>query len=560
MVKLKLLLLLTYSGVVSLASAQEITPLSHKDSVDYLVALADKKIESSPREAERLIRRAHTLAVEAKYAIGEGKALFVLGKVFRGLNKSEESIDTYLKAARLFESLLDSSRAGRAYNAAAGMYLFKMLNYTNAYQYCNKAIALLQHDTVYLPNALSNLAALYLQTGKLDDALKLYKENYEANRKRNYLLGMCVALNNIATVYDYKHDFKLSIAYYVKAIEISRAIGDYAQTAHILLGLAPAYCQLKDHKRSKLALDESLALSEKHSLFEKQVFALQALSMESEHLGKLDDARNYSLRAKKIVEQQNFNFLKGSIYKQLSCIYKKDNPALALQYEQKYSRFQDSLATQEKLALASLKLDEKDSTAPAENNDSPNFSGGWMIALSMVILIPGMFFIFYKKRREKVGLPARGSASALLQPEQLSTDEEPVTALDNEAHHDVPETIQHLEVINGEGIKLLPLNNIWWFQKEGKNYHAFTETGNYRVRQNITELEQALPRNQFFRVNRAVIINTEQMSNYSFWENHKYIIRMKDAKKSEFIISRNRLREMKETFQVMESASSASSR
>ena len=68
----------------------------------------------------------------------------------------------------------------------------------------------------------------------------------------------------------------------------------------------------------------------------------------------------------------------------------------------------------------------------------------------------------------------------------------------------------------------------------------------------MTELEESLPRGRFFRINRAVIINMDAMNNYSFWENHKYIIRMKDEQKTEFTISRNRLREMKESFNVFE--------
>lgn len=560
MVKLKLLLLLTYFGVISLASAQEITPLSQKDSVDYLITLANEKINSAPQQAAILIRRAHTHAVEAKYITGEGKVLFLEGRLLSAANKSQEAIDSFLKAARLFETLKDSTRAGRSYNGAAGIYNFRLLHYTKAYQYCNKAIELLQNDSVYLPSALGTLASLHLRTGKFDDALELYKKDLDGQRKRNNLKGMCVALNNIATAYDHKKDFKTSIAYYEKAMEISRATGDDGNTAHILLGLAPIYCELKDHQKAKQALDESLSLSEKHALFDKQAYALQGLGMEAEHLGKIDQAIAYSLRAKKLVEQKNFHFIKGSIYKQLSCMYKKaNNPSLALAYEQKYSQFQDSVAHQEKLALANLKIDEKNTISPAKNNDTSDFRGGWMIALSMIILVPGMYFIYYKKRREKEIWSDTGVYTGVFPlTEQVSADEEPEAAHGSDAdqkdaHPETSETtLQHLEVINGEGIKLLPLNNIWWFQKEGKNYHAFTETGNYRVRQNITELEQALPRSRFFRINRAVIINTEQMSNYSFWENHKYIIRMKDTKKSEFVISRNRLREMKEAFQVIE--------
>jgi tetratricopeptide (TPR) repeat protein len=547
MVKLKLFLLLTYFGGISVASAQEIVPLSQKDSAEFLVALAAKKIESNPQQAEVLIRRAYTHAIEAKYVAGEGKALFALGRMLRTVNKNEESIDAYVKAARLFESLKDSTRAGRAYNGAASIYIYKLLHHTKAYEYCAKAVALLQHDSIFLPNAMSNLAALQVQTGKFDEALEIYKKSYEAEQKHNNLTGMCVALNNIATVYDGKKDFKSSLVYYKKALEISRALGDHKNTAHILLGLAPIYCNFNDQKKMKETLDEVITLSEKHSLFDKQIPALQYLSDQALRLGKTDKAMTYSLQARLIADEHGLHVFKGSIFKRLSDICKKTgNHTQALHYQQKYAQFQDSLAHQERLAVASLDLTKNDNLATKEDTGGAPFPEGWMIAVSMGIVVPGMFFIFYKKKREKGTSPEPMSYEQPL--EDRFGGNKPVADNDNAPEN----TMQHLEVINGEGIKLLALNNIWWFQKEEKTYHAFTENGNYRVRQNITELEHALPKNSFFRINRAVIINIDQMSNYSFWENHKYIIRMKDVKKSEFIISRSRLREMKEAFQVLE--------
>jgi hypothetical protein len=255
----------------------------------------------------------------------------------------------------------------------------------------------------------------------------------------------------------------------------------------------------------------------------------------------------YSLQARRIADEHGLHGFKGSIFKQISDIYKKTgNHTQALHYQQKYAQFQDSLAHQERLAVASLDLTKNDNLATKEDTGGATFPEGWMIAVSMGIVVPGMFFIFYKKKMEKETSPERMSYEQPLE-DRFGGNKQ---VADN---GNAPENaMQHLEVINGEGIKLLALNNIWWFQKEEKTYHAFTENGNYRVRQNITELEHALPKSSFFRINRAVIINIDQMSNYSFWENHKYIIRMKDVKKSEFIISRSRLREMKEAFQVLE--------
>jgi tetratricopeptide (TPR) repeat protein len=548
MVKLKLSLLLTYFGVIALTQAQSIAPLSQKDSVDFLVTLAAKKFPSHPQQAEALAQRAHDYAVEEKYTAGEAKALFVIAGMLKTVNKNEESIQSYLKAARLFETLGDSSRAGRAYNGAVNIYVHKLNHYTKAYQYCAMAVALLEHDPVNLPRSLSNLASLHLQTGKFDEALELYKKNYDDERKNNNLQGMCIALNNIATAYDCKKDFKSSIIYYEKALEISRSLDDHRNTAHILIGLAPAYCALNNHKKSITLLKEAMAMASEHAFHNTQISALGYLCMESHHCGKLSQALRYSLESKSIADQYGLHLFKGNIYKQLSTIYTElKNPDEALRYHQRYARFQDSVANQERLAVASLDLSRKNITVEAGTTNNV-LTENWMILASMTVLIPGIFFMYYKKRKGKDAPEGINIIDQQPQPVDQTLQEKQT----EESSAVAEKAIQHLEVINGEGIKLLALSSVWWFQKEGKTYHAFTENGNYRVRQNISELETALPKNKFFRINRAVIINTDQMNNYSFWENHKYIIRMKDAKKSEFIISRNRLREMKETFQVLE--------
>jgi DNA-binding LytR/AlgR family response regulator len=79
---------------------------------------------------------------------------------------------------------------------------------------------------------------------------------------------------------------------------------------------------------------------------------------------------------------------------------------------------------------------------------------------------------------------------------------------------------------------------------EEKNYRAYTLGKTYDIRKTLAELEAELDPAQFFRVNRAVVINLRFFKNYSFWENDKYIIRLSDDK-TKFVIQRARLRELR---------------
>lgn len=88
------------------------------------------------------------------------------------------------------------------------------------------------------------------------------------------------------------------------------------------------------------------------------------------------------------------------------------------------------------------------------------------------------------------------------------------------------------------------VEDIWWFEVDNRNYFAYTEGHTYQVQKTLTELENELNPNQFFRVNRSVIINLAMLKNYQYWENDKYKLRMKDDK-TEFVIQRVRLNELK---------------
>lgn len=85
---------------------------------------------------------------------------------------------------------------------------------------------------------------------------------------------------------------------------------------------------------------------------------------------------------------------------------------------------------------------------------------------------------------------------------------------------------------------------IQWIERENRKTFAITDSDKYRLKENITELEEKLNPEAFIRINRSTIVNLEYVLNYSFWENDKYILRMKGSNK-EFVMSRDRLNKIK---------------
>lgn len=95
------------------------------------------------------------------------------------------------------------------------------------------------------------------------------------------------------------------------------------------------------------------------------------------------------------------------------------------------------------------------------------------------------------------------------------------------------------------GEVFLETDKILWIVREDRKTFAVTDSDKYRLKENITELEDKLDANTFIRINRSTIVNLEYVLNYSFWENDKYILRMK-VDDHEFVMSRDRLHKIKD--------------
>ena len=105
--------------------------------------------------------------------------------------------------------------------------------------------------------------------------------------------------------------------------------------------------------------------------------------------------------------------------------------------------------------------------------------------------------------------------------------------------------LTQLEASDAEGETLLPVGDVLYFEVEQKTYVAYTLGRTYIIRKTLTELEAELNPQQFYRVNRSVIVNLAFVKNFSYWENDKYILRLTDNK-TEFVMQRTRLKGLKE--------------
>jgi two-component system LytT family response regulator len=99
---------------------------------------------------------------------------------------------------------------------------------------------------------------------------------------------------------------------------------------------------------------------------------------------------------------------------------------------------------------------------------------------------------------------------------------------------------------SGERVHFLELARVTHFFAEDKLTYASTGEKNWVVDRTIAELEEKLNPARFVRVHRSTIVNLDYVDELYNWFGGRMMLRLKDPKKTEITVSRERLKELKE--------------
>lgn len=98
----------------------------------------------------------------------------------------------------------------------------------------------------------------------------------------------------------------------------------------------------------------------------------------------------------------------------------------------------------------------------------------------------------------------------------------------------------------GERVEFVELARVTHFYASDKLTYASTPTKNYVVDHTIQELEQKLDPRKFIRIHRATLLNTGYVHELHAWFGGKMMVRLKDEKKTELTVSRDRVKALKQ--------------
>ncbi|MGJ5813129.1 LytR/AlgR family response regulator transcription factor [Paludibaculum fermentans] len=108
------------------------------------------------------------------------------------------------------------------------------------------------------------------------------------------------------------------------------------------------------------------------------------------------------------------------------------------------------------------------------------------------------------------------------------------------------ESLRRIPSRIGERVHFIELSRVTHFFAEDKLTYAATPEKNWVVDKTIAELEQKLDAQQFVRVHRSTLVNLSFADELYPWFGGKMILRLKDPKKTEITVARDRLKDLKD--------------
>lgn len=106
--------------------------------------------------------------------------------------------------------------------------------------------------------------------------------------------------------------------------------------------------------------------------------------------------------------------------------------------------------------------------------------------------------------------------------------------------------IERIASRSGDKLELVELTRVTHFYASDKLTFAATAERDFVVDQTISQLETKLDPAHFVRIHRATILNLDHLRELHTWFGGKMVARLKDAKKTELPVSRDRVKPLKD--------------
>ena len=104
--------------------------------------------------------------------------------------------------------------------------------------------------------------------------------------------------------------------------------------------------------------------------------------------------------------------------------------------------------------------------------------------------------------------------------------------------------LERIFVKTGSHIDVIPIEDLYYIQAQDDYVELHSPNGRFLKKETMGNLEKQLPDDQFLRVHRSSIINTQQIEKLEKYGKESYVVILKDGTK--VIVSKSRVKNLKE--------------
>jgi len=108
-----------------------------------------------------------------------------------------------------------------------------------------------------------------------------------------------------------------------------------------------------------------------------------------------------------------------------------------------------------------------------------------------------------------------------------------------------PEFPRRIATRVGDRISFLDLDQVTHVMASDKLTYAVVNGRQHCVDETVSDLEQRLDPVQFLRIHRAVLVNVNWIQELNSWFGGKIVVTLKDARRTQLTVARDRVRELK---------------
>lgn len=215
---------------------------------------------NSPAKSIAYFDKVVALAQKNQLALKAANGYYDLGFCYMLLASYDNSLQNYLQAARIYDSLSDKRRLFNTYMSVGNLY-FNNNNHNKANEYYQISLQLARQkkDSLMEANVFTAMGNLFDKTKAYDSALYYLNKAHSIFEIKGDVYDRVNILSNLGLTYKHTHRNEEAIAHLEK---VKKIVDDQQMeidlVAQVYNNLGATYAQAKQYPRAKAAFDSSI--------------------------------------------------------------------------------------------------------------------------------------------------------------------------------------------------------------------------------------------------------------------------------------------------------------